>query len=210
MLNVLQMSSVLPFEVIALIIDNVGESNDTNLLKELALVSHSFHQICSKHLYANVELHDTSPNYQRKSSKNGFIKLLERRPNVVNYIRKLAYKVSDDDHLLSPNFPKLLRTISRLNLLAINDSKLNWNTLDSSLTSALLYLMHLPTINHIDLSFIQNFPLSSLTLSVNLLRLDIFYLCRLNPHDEDPSEIIIQSEMMPKIREFHTSESACL
>ena len=206
------MSSVLPFEVIALIIDNVGEKNDTNLLKELALVSHSFHQICIKHLFATVELHDASPNGHRKSSKNGFIKLLESRPNVVNYIRKLTYKASGDNDLLllSPNIPKSLRTISRLNFLEITASKLDWNRLDSSLTSALLYLMHLPTINHIDLSFIQNFPLSSLTLSVNLLRLDIYYLCRLNPHDEDPSEIVIQSGMMPKIREFHTSDSAVL
>ena len=119
---------------------------------------------------------------------------------------------NDDDHLLSPNLPKLLRTISRLNRLTITISKLDWewNTLDFSLTSALLYLMHLPTINHIDLSLIQNFPLSSLTQSVNLLRLDIFYLCRLNPHDEDPSEIVMLSEMMPKIREFHTSDSAVL
>ena len=39
------MSSVLPFDIIALIIDIVGENQDTNLLKELALVSHSFLQI---------------------------------------------------------------------------------------------------------------------------------------------------------------------
>ena len=36
--------------------------------------------------------------------------------------------------------------------------------------------MHLPTINHIDLSYIHNFPLSSLVPSVNLLRLDIHHL----------------------------------
>ena len=34
------MSSVLPFDIIALIIDNVEESKDTNILKDLALVSH--------------------------------------------------------------------------------------------------------------------------------------------------------------------------
>ena len=43
------MSPILPFEIIKLIIEAVGENEDTNLLKELALVSHSFHQICSKH-----------------------------------------------------------------------------------------------------------------------------------------------------------------
>ena len=81
---------------------------------------------------------------------------------------------------------------------------------DSSLISALLYLMHLPTIDHIDLSFIQ-ISHSSLTPSVDLLRLDIFYyLRRSNSHKEDVSQIVVQSEMMPIIREFRTSESTVL
>ena len=201
------MSPVLPFDITALIIDIVGENEDTFLLKELALVSHSFHQICSKHLFATVDLHDVGWGYH-PSSKRGLVELVKSRPNVVNYIRKLKYKVSydindsDDDHLLSPILSNFLPTTSRLNFLAIDASDLDWNTLASSLTSAFLHLMHLPTINHIKLSFIQNFPLSSLTLSVNLLRLDMLYLCRLNPLDEDPSEIVSLLEMMPKIREF--------
>ena len=205
------MSPVLPFDIISLIIDIVGENKDTNLLKELALVSHSFLQICSKHLFATVELHDAVPDYHVASSKKGFVKLLKSRPDVVKYIRKLTYKVAptypsfDNDHQFSPILPNLLRTISLLSYLAIKASKLDWNTLDSSLTSALLHLMHLPTINHIDLSMIQNFPLFSLTPSVNLHRLDILYL-RL----EENGPKIVQSEMMPKIREFRTSESFML
>jgi hypothetical protein len=103
------MSPVLPFDIIALIIDIVGEDKDTNLLKELALVSHSFLQICSKHLFATVELHDAVPMYNIASSKKGFLELLKSRPDVVKYIRKLTYIVSsynlnssldNDDHLL--------------------------------------------------------------------------------------------------------------
>jgi hypothetical protein len=41
------MSSVLPFDIITQIIDNVGDNEDKNLLKELALVPHSCFQICS-------------------------------------------------------------------------------------------------------------------------------------------------------------------
>ena len=52
------MSSVLPFDIIALIIDIVGENKDIDLLKELALVSHFFLETCSKHLFATIELHD--------------------------------------------------------------------------------------------------------------------------------------------------------
>ena len=85
------MSPVLPFDVIALIIDVVGENEDTNLLKKLALVSHSFLQICSKHLFATVVLHDAVPTHLLASSKKGFVKLLKSRPDVVKYIRKFIY-----------------------------------------------------------------------------------------------------------------------
>ena len=85
------MSAVLPFDIISEIIDKVGESRDTNLLKELALVSSSFLQICSKHLFATVELHDACPWEDLASSKKGFVKLLISRPDVVKHIRKLTY-----------------------------------------------------------------------------------------------------------------------
>ena len=202
------MSPVLSFDIIPLIIEAVGENKDTNLLKELALVSYSFHQICIKHLFATVELHDAS-------SKKGFVKLLKSRPDVVKYIRKLTYKMGyasdyDDHHLLSPVLPNFLLTISHLNCLSL--THFDWDSLDFSLTSAFLHLMHLPTINHIDLSFIQNFPLFCLTPCVNLLRLDISFLNRATRLEEDDGypEIVVQSELMPKIREFCVSESCLL
>ena len=192
-------SPVLPFDVTTLIIDIVGENKDTDLLKELALVSHSFHHICIKHIFATVDLHDVDGDV---SSKKGFIKLVKSRPSVVNYIRKLTYKVSnyinDDDTLLSPILSNFLPTISRLNCLAIND--FTWNLVDPSLTSAFLHLMCLPTIHHIDLTNIHNFPLSSLTRSVNLHRLGVFAL------SFDQPEIVVESEM-PKIRELRTLDS---
>jgi hypothetical protein len=275
--KVQHMSPVLPFEIIIQIIDVVGENKDTDLLKKLALVSQSSLQICSKYLFATVELHD-----EVSSSKKGFVKLLKRRPDVVKHIRKLTYNFSNkyqsfpsptypsydvslpppilpsfvdgdpllppilpsfvgydplllppfmynvgpnfqslplptypsfayDDRLLLSMLPKFLRTISHLNCLTIFASKLDWRTLDSSLTSALLHLMHLPTINHIDLSCIENLPVSSLTPSVDLLRLDIFHLCRFDPlEDDDETFEIVQSEVMPKLCEFQTSGSSML
>ena len=210
------MSPVLPFDIIALIIDTVGENKDTNLLKKLALVSHCFHYICCKHLFATIELHDANPNYHLASSKKGFAKLLESRPDVVKHIRKLTYYVSydinNDNHLLSPIILNFLPTFSRLNCVTITTIPItprdicDWNTLDSSLTSAFLHLMHLPTINHIDLSFIKNFPLSNFTPSVNLHRLDISHLRYPRPFEAESSPGIIM-ETMPKIREFHISIS---
>ena len=203
------MSPELPFDIIALIVDIIGENYDTDHLKKLSLVSHSFHQICSKHLFAIVDLH--CANSFRPSSKKGFVKLLKSSPEVVKYIQKLKYNViynDDDDHLLSPILLNSLPLFSCLNSLTII-ARQDWDKMIPSLTSAFLYLMHLPTINHIDLSYIQNFPLSSLTQSVNLLRLDIHNLYRSNSLEEDASPEIV-AEMMPKIREFYTSSSSRL
>ena len=179
------MLPVLPFDVIAVIIDIVGENKETDLLMELALVSHSFHQICIKHLFANVDLHDAKPFHHVASSKKGFVKLLKSSPHIVKYIHKLTYEAghNKDDHLLPPILSNFLPTISHLNCLAINATNFHWDQLDSSLTSAFLHLMSLPTMNHIDLSNIGKFPLSSLTSSANLLRLDIFRLTPFKYHE---------------------------
>ena len=164
------MSPDLPFDIIALIIDIIGENKETDLLKILALVSHSFHQICSKYLFAIVDLHNAnsgrSSSSRLASSKMGFVKLLKSRPDVVKYIRKLNYHLRigyDDDHLLSPMLLNFLPTFSRLNSLTITALNHDWNRLNPSLISAFLHIMHLPTIYNINLSHIQNFPLSSLT-----------------------------------------------
>ena len=66
-----------------------------NLLKDLALVSHSFLQICSKHLFATIEIDDAVlMKYCSSKAVTEFLKLLERRPDVVKNIRSLLYKVS--------------------------------------------------------------------------------------------------------------------
>ena len=222
------MTPVLPFDIFTLIIDIVGENKDTDLLKELSLVSYSFLQICSKHLFSTVELHGAAPKHYIDTSNKGFVKLLRSRPEVVRHIRKLSYKIglgdnryplsqlqpthrchpsSDDDdyHLLAPILLKFLRKIPYLNCLTIAAAVRDWNTMDSSLTSALLHLVHLPTINHIEISCIRNFPLSSLTSSINLHRLDIFDMFDAGTGREDGSFEIVQSEMM--LREFRTFNS---
>ena len=206
------MSSVLPFDIAVEIIDIIGETKNTSLLKRLSLVSHSFHQSCSKYLFATVELHDAKRSIP--SSMKGFVKLVKGRPDVIKYIRKLKYhhltenKNDNVDHLVSPILSNFLPPISCLNSLIITGSyalRMDWNTLDSSLSSAFLHLIHLSTINHIGLAFIRNFPLCCLASSVNLHRLNMFCITYLEPRGEDGSLEIVQSETAPKIHEFHTS-----
>ena len=72
--------------------------------------------------------------------------------------------------------------------------------------------MQLPTINHIDLSSIYYFPLSSFTPSVNLLRLDIENLrddfdSKLDEDGSRSPKFVGKLESMPKIRHFRTFNS---
>ena len=91
---------------------------------------------------------------------------LSHHLNSDNFLSLSRHLNSDNDHnLLSPILPNFLQTIPRLNYLKIDGSRLDWNKLNSSLTSVFLHLMHLPTITRIDLSYISNFPLPRLSLS---------------------------------------------
>ena len=69
-----------------------------------------------------------------------------------------------------------------------------------------LHLISLPTINHIDLSYIRNFLLSSLTSSVNLLWLDILCLTCFKYFDREEDNCNIRR--LEKICEDTASESA--
>ena len=74
---------ILPYDIIVKIIDTVGEDKDILRLKELALVSHSFHQICCKHLFATVGIHNPCPKRPGVFSKKSLVNLLNSRPDVV-------------------------------------------------------------------------------------------------------------------------------
>ena len=91
------MSPILPFDIVSVIIDIMAENRDTDLLKRLALVNHSFLQIYSKHLFATVELHDEPDPTRKKYTTliNGFVKLLKKQTRCrrVGHIRKLTYRI---------------------------------------------------------------------------------------------------------------------
>ena len=222
-------SPAFPFDIISLIIDIVGENDDTDLLNELALVSHSFLQLCTKHIFANIDLHDGNMRHNTKaSSKKGFIKLVKNKPDVARYIRKLKYQldkddcsnsrqssptnsvsVNDDDQLL-PTLSNFLATIPSLGSFDIYGNCMDWRSLDSSLTSSFLHLMHLPTIKSIDLNSINNFPGYGLFGANNLHRLDIGQMISDTDLEEDEDGtlgMVLESEVMPKLRELRIAEA---
>ena len=107
---------------------------------------------------------------------------------------------SNDDYLLSPILPDFFRTIPKSSQLPHNH-RLKVGLKNAGLFPDISIPSPHPLIN----------PLSSLTPSVNLVRLDISHLSSVNRLEEDGFPgFVVQSEMIPKIREFHTSESPML
>jgi hypothetical protein len=89
--------------------------------------------------------------------------------------------VHPNDNQLSPLLPSLLRTISHLEYLRItsaidNFEKFDWTDIDPMLQSALLHLMHLPTLTHFVVIRARNIPISALAPCINLEQLDIRYI----------------------------------
>jgi len=70
--------------------------------------------------------------------------------------------------------------------------------------------MHLPTIKFIDLESINNFPGYGLFTSENLLRLEICQMVldsHLSDNEDGTLGMVLESEVMPKIRELRISEA---
>ena len=88
-------SPLIPFNIFTLVIDIIAENRDTYLLKEHTVLNHSFLQICSKHRFAIVEIHEPDPRNYTTSlfiNNNRFVKLLKNRPDsdAVKHIRQFT------------------------------------------------------------------------------------------------------------------------
>ena len=95
------MSQVLPFDIIALIIDIIAREN-----KDPKLFS----------IWVGLQVTVTDPIHHLASSKKAFVKLLKGRRTVVDSIHKLIYEVSHSNnerrpHLLSRNLSNFFPTI---------------------------------------------------------------------------------------------------
>ena len=122
----------------------------------------TFLRICRKHIFWSIVL--------EYSTTHAFEHLLRVTPDIADYIRKLVYNI----WIANPSILDSLRRISRLEFLTIwhlSWPRLNWS--NNLICPALLYLFHLPTLNHFKATNINDFVVSDLLLCVNLKYLDI-------------------------------------
>lgn len=166
----------LPYDIVGHIIDILAAEGDLTPIKNVSLASSSLLHLCRRYIFHTI------PSYHRRlrSLKKPFISLLVNNPAIAQYIRVLNYAVHPKDYQLSPLLPSLLQTISHLKYLRITSAidsheKFDWAEIDPLLQSALLHLMHLPTLTHFVIMRVRNIPISALAPCISLEQLDIRY-----------------------------------
>jgi len=163
--------AVIPFDVYGLIIDSLAEDDEElTTMRACSLVSRAFLPLARKYIFASVKINNplaTSPSLDR------FVLLIEHNPKIGDYVRKFDYCLAAHDHI-----PHTLGKLTKLRSLTIwhhTENKLVWRT-NWPMRSALLHLMQLPTLNHLKLRWITNFPVSDLIHSSSLKHLEIEYI----------------------------------
>jgi hypothetical protein len=162
--------TVIPLDVYGLIIDSLAEDDEElTTMRACSLVSRAFLHLSRKHIFATVKINPLRVG--TSSSINKFVHLIERNPEIGEYVRKLNYRIATHDHI-----PRTLGKLTKLKSLSIwnNAGKFAWRT-DWPMRSALLLLMQLPTLSHLELRWITNFPVSDLIHSSSLKHLEIDY-----------------------------------
>ncbi|KIM42257.1 hypothetical protein M413DRAFT_129962 [Hebeloma cylindrosporum] len=175
---------ILPLEIEEIILNFLAEDdNNHSALKACSLVCQAFLPICRKHIFGSIVINDTSHRPVPAASTYAFQRLLRDSPEITDYIRKLDYTfefelfesgVLGPGYSDSPPYQESLEQISRLEFLTVrngNWAKFDWN--NNPIRPALLHLLHLPTLSHLNVTSFNNFMLSDLIPCVNLKYLHI-------------------------------------
>jgi hypothetical protein len=197
----------LPYDIAAHIVDILAAQGDLTAVKNVSLASSSLLHLSRRHIFHTI------PTYTdlSRSLKRRFISLLVSNPALAQYIRILHYEIHPGDNQLLPLLPTLLQTISHLECLRMTSAtdyygKFDWATIDPLLQSALLHLMHLPTLTHFVIASARNIPLSAFAPCINLKRLDISFIT-VAPSDELAGPSGSHSTQTPRILHFRTDSS---
>ncbi|KIM40560.1 hypothetical protein M413DRAFT_445997 [Hebeloma cylindrosporum] len=168
--------TALPLDVYGLILDSLAEDDEGPTIQACSLVSRAFLPLARKHFFASVVINSPFvPTDRRYRSQDAFVHLLERKPELGEYVRKVDYCIEADDHIIPPILGALAK-LTKVKSLAIwhhSNDKLRWRTQNWPIGAVLLHLMQLPTLSHLKLHWIENFPVSDLIRSSSLEHLEI-------------------------------------
>ncbi|KIM35779.1 hypothetical protein M413DRAFT_32243 [Hebeloma cylindrosporum] len=158
----------LPFEIIEMIIDAVAQHDPTfSSLKTCSLACQIFLELCRKHIFASITIHDRNRGPNPTSA--ALVRLLSTTPGIADHIRKLRWLVELEQLPHNAPLPGILEKIMKLESLTINWAlplDIQWS--DNRLRSAILHLLHLPTLIRLEMHDVQDFAFADLIPCTNL------------------------------------------
>jgi hypothetical protein len=187
------------------------DTNGLQHVKAFSLTCQSFLPLCRKHIFflVHVIITNTGMRYAHRSEEFGY--LLRDTPVIARSIRRLKIRL-DIVHpqptvLYFPGYiPRLLTRLQ--SLVLVNEQRedpwyiKNWNSIPPLIQHSLLSLMHLPTLNSLDLIWIDNFPISSLAACTNIKHLSAQ---RLNITGENDDTAFSLSHKPMQLQSFEIS-----
>ena len=208
--SVILMPSILPLEIVEMILDILGEDDkDHSSLKTCSLVCQAFLHICRKHIFESISF-DTSTIHA-----SNFGRLLREKPEIADYIRRLDFTIQVGVAVLAiPSFQESLKRISRLEFLCVqprHGPTLNWS--NNLIRPLLLHFLHLPTLTHFIVNNVKDFVVSDLIPCVNLKYLDIGFMivaaenifpATLPEHSIQLNKLVVQTGARSTIMKFCT------
>lgn len=164
-------SQEFPLEIFEAIFDILAAQDDATFssIKICSLISHYFLPLARKHIFASITLNDTLSKKLSPTTRM-FERLISLTPEIAHHVRELNYTVHYNDIDIK-GLPRALKKITNLRSLMIKKAQFSTQNC-RPLKGALLYLLGLPTLSHLSLNSINDFPLSYLNLSVNLKSLE--------------------------------------
>ncbi|KDR66871.1 hypothetical protein GALMADRAFT_258745 [Galerina marginata CBS 339.88] len=164
-------NSRLPLEVVLTVLDILAQDDQEFLsLKACSFVCKTFLHQCRKHIFASISV-DGRKLVSPKPNTTSLIRLLSTTPEIADHIRKLVCCITREE-FDRQSLPGVLEKINKLEFLSIRWPGLErrWN--HNPLRPALLHLLHLPTLVHLELRKIEDFEVLDFLPCTNLKELD--------------------------------------
>lgn len=170
----------LPFELIEEIINIVALADPPDHhpnIKACSLTCHAFLPHARKHIFRSIAVYEAHRTSSVSSNTSRpllfpFARLLTHNPKIGEYVRELRYFIIPALGRIEPEgpSPSSLGHLTNLEVFSIQGENflISWKTMYSPSRSALLHLMHKPSISTVSMSRISAFSLSDLVPCTHL------------------------------------------
>lgn len=164
-------------------------------LKKLSLTCKFMVPICRRHLFANII-------FSFSGERTGLSEFLLSHPIIATHYAK-SLDLDARQPLSTLDYDLLRIMADSSSLTSIEISSADWNALPDEKRSAFLSLIKVPTLRHLTLERIVNFPASAFSLCCGLTTLALYEIYHLAPPGTNDG---MQSPKITTLISFHHSD----